>query len=483
MASRIGQLAAALAAGLLGKPVTRGAITPATTVLPVDKDGKSLTSEALEAALKATTPGGAATVDFVSALTSGDDLGPLGGAIFKGLAAAAPGLLLLPAMAGITGEVAFMRPLRKHFSPAMLSGIEIIEGYRRGQFTREEADAKLAETGLSDEDRAALFKITESLPTATDIIRFAVKEVYTPSIREEFKLDQGADEVVRLAESDLKAAGVSEDTLRKFWAAHWELPSVTQGFEMFQRGIITEAQLDLLLRALDISPFWRDKLKLLSYQPLTRVDVRRMYKLGVLDDKAVIKAYRDVGYSPENAELLLEFTKQSAGDPEAGEETFSDREAKTQRDLSKTDIIEGLLDGLVSDTQAMTGLSVLGYTQAEATFLIAHARQQDNAARAKEVVKSVKTGFIGGVFAESQAIAELTKVGYSATVIKELTDTWKLELATKTVMPTRADILRWLKGERITRQQAEDALSRLGIPDQFAELYIDENLPAAKDAA
>ncbi|GAH93918.1 unnamed protein product, partial [marine sediment metagenome] len=41
---------------------------------------------------------------------------------------------------------------------------------------------------------------------------------------------------------------------------HWSLPSPSQGFEMLHRGVIDEAELNMLLRALDIMPFWREKL-------------------------------------------------------------------------------------------------------------------------------------------------------------------------------------------------------------------------------
>ncbi|GAJ02949.1 unnamed protein product, partial [marine sediment metagenome] len=94
----------------------------------------------------------------------------------------------------------------------------------------------------------------------------------------------------------------------RYWAAHWSLPSPQQGFEMLHRGVIGFDDLNMLLRALDVMPFWRDKLVEIAYRPLSRVDVRRMFKLGVLDVKGVRKAYTDIGYNPYNADLMTEFT-------------------------------------------------------------------------------------------------------------------------------------------------------------------------------
>lgn len=481
MASRLAQLAEQLTTGILGKATKPEAVANPSPIVPANLAGQTISAEVFEKAVKAAMPGNAAALDVLLKMQPSGDLGPVSMAIFKGLAAAIPGLLLLPAMAQTTGEVPFMRPLRKAFSPAMLTGLEITEAWRRGAIDRETADEKLAETGLSKEDAASLYKITEFRAGAQDIIRFAVREVYTPAIREKFKLDEGVDEVIKTAGADLTVAGVSDETLRKYWAAHWELPSVGMGYEMLHRGIITEAELDLLMRALDINPFWREKLKALSFTPLTRVDVRRMHKLGVLDDAGVLKAYRDIGYSPENAQLMLDFTLAANGNPEASEETFADREAKTKRDLSKSDILNGFIDGIVTEAEALKGLTTLGYSAAEAKYLVQHEQLEKAKARAKEIVKSVRLGFTGGIFDSTAAQQELLKTGLQAAEVNALLASWKLEQQSRVVMPTRSDVLRWLKGKRITEPEAVELLERQGVPDKFIELYVDENLPEGKE--
>ncbi|GAH21078.1 unnamed protein product, partial [marine sediment metagenome] len=75
-------------------------------------------------------------------------------------------------------------------------------------------------------------------------------------------------------------------------------------------------ELSRLLKSLDIMPFWRDKLTEISYNPLTRVDVRRMYKLGVLDESEVKKSYLNIGYNENDAEKMTAFTKKYEGDTE-----------------------------------------------------------------------------------------------------------------------------------------------------------------------
>ncbi|GAJ12939.1 unnamed protein product, partial [marine sediment metagenome] len=143
------------------------------------------------------------------------------------------------------------------------------------------------------------------IPPVADIITMAVREAFTPAIAEKFGQYQDFP-----ADLEKYAAqkGLSEEWAKRYWAAHWALPSPQQGFEMLHRGVINSPELDMLLRASDVMPFWRDRLTAIAYRTLTRVDVRRMYKEGVLDEREVYEAYQDHGYSDENAARMAEFT-------------------------------------------------------------------------------------------------------------------------------------------------------------------------------
>ncbi|GAH82476.1 unnamed protein product, partial [marine sediment metagenome] len=143
------------------------------------------------------------------------------------------------------------------------------------------------------------------IPPVADIITMAVREVFTPEIAARF--GQYEDFPAPLEEWGLKK-GLSKEWSERYWAAHWALPSATQGFQMLHRGVIDRDDLDRLLRAQDVMPFWRDKLTQIAFRPLTRVDVRRMYKEGVLDEAGVYEAYLDHGYAEENAKRMTEFT-------------------------------------------------------------------------------------------------------------------------------------------------------------------------------
>ena len=82
---------------------------------------------------------------------------------------------------------------------------------------------------------------------------------------------------------------------------------------MLHRRIIDPDELKLLLRVRDIPSFWRERLVQLSYDPYTRVDVRRMYTAGVLSENEVFDTYLDLGYDEEHANNLTLWTLQEFG--------------------------------------------------------------------------------------------------------------------------------------------------------------------------
>ena len=133
----------------------------------------------------------------------------------------------------------------------------------------------------------------------------AVREVFNPVIVEKFGQDEDFPE--QFAEYAAQQ-GISRFWAEKYWEAHWVLPSVQMGYEMLHRRVIDMETLKQLLAAQDIMPGWRDALIDISYKPYTRVDIRRMHDVGVLNDDEVYESYLDLGYSPDKAKNMTEFT-------------------------------------------------------------------------------------------------------------------------------------------------------------------------------
>lgn len=255
---------------------------------------------------------------------------------------------------------------RSFHSDMALAAVELIppeaiqQLFLRGIMNESMHDLYMSRFGYSNIDVDMLKELYFFLPPVQDLIRMAVREVFTPEIASAYGLNRDYPSALTpLA----RKVGLNEETARQYWAAHWELPSATQGFEMFHRGFISYEELETLLRALDYMPFWREPLINMAYNPLTRVDTRRMYGLGVLNRNEVKRAYKDLGYNDENAERLTEFTiryEDNNGQPQA--EEF--------RALTRTTYERAYDNGVMSREEAKDAIKDLGYHSDDAELLL-----------------------------------------------------------------------------------------------------------------
>jgi hypothetical protein len=181
---------------------------------------------------------------------------------------------------------------------------EILDLWNRGQINEDDVNRGLAQSNLKPEWFED-FKVRRFfIPTVADLVRFAVREVFTPAIRASYGLDDGFP-----AEFETQGVkrGLSPEWARAYWAAHWELPSVEQAFRMLHRGEISLPELETLLRTKDVMPYWRQKLTNIAYLVPGRVDLRRMFRAGVLDETQVLAGYTRLGYHPDDAATLTSF--------------------------------------------------------------------------------------------------------------------------------------------------------------------------------
>jgi hypothetical protein len=374
--------------------------------------------------------------------------------------------------ASIHWEKSITRFIRKAERPELLAATDYIQAFYRGKLKIEEMKDKLKLIGLPDTEIEYLQRLTEVIPSASDIISFAVREAYSPDIVARFGQYEGADEIFAVAETDIKAVGMSKETFSKYWAAHWALPSIQQGYEMLQRGVITDSDLAMLMRAADIMPFWRDKLKAISYVPLTRVDVRRMNKMGILNKAQVIIAYKNIGYNQRDAELMTEFTLQYNNSPEAAEQTEADKTKAANKDLTKADITRNYELGLITRSQAVEYLGLIGYDTSETDFLMSREDYLLEEKRLDSGIKYLKEAYTKGIINKVEAAQELGKLAITSVATDNYLRDWELDRSVKIATPSRADIMSFLAKGIISTEIAKSELSKLGYSDTYIDWYF-----------
>jgi len=319
------------------------------------------------------------------------------------------------------------------------------DAFLRELITEDQLDSILKSHHLSDADAKVIKGLYEIIPPVTDIITMAVREVFTPDIVQRFgQMEDLPPEFVSWA----KQKGLSEFWASAYWAAHWMLPSIGQGFEMLHRRVIDDSDLDLLLRALDVMPFWREKLKDISYRPLTRVDVRRMHRIGVLEEEGVFDAYLDVGYSEENARKMTEFT------------VAFNQEA--ERELTKTDIIALYKKFAIERDAAKEMLIAIAFPEDTAELLMVRADLEIYASYKKEQIGYIRNAYIAGKITMGEAESRLGELNLPATETNNLMTSWELARMSKVKELTLDNLKAFFAAKVITEGELKVELGEIG---------------------
>ena len=347
----------------------------------------------------------------------------------------------------------------------------------RGEITEDEFYTLCGKIGIDKEQADKLTELYKFYPPATDFIRFAVRDVFNPDIVEKYGYNEEfPNDIVEYAEK----TGMSKEVLQWYWRAHWELPSPTAGFEMLHRlhpdvlkvigekykemGLNPEElETDLntlkeLLKISDYPKYWRDRLAAISYSPLTRVDLRRIYKLGLIDDDELKARLMEVGYSGKDAELLLNFYKQL----KTGKE----------RDLTKSEVLKLYYHKLISKDDAIEHLETLGYSKEESEFLIQLQDYKLYTKRVRTVLKLLKEQYADGVLSEQELYDELSRLNLPAEKIAlEMEHAQDLKKR-KQKIPSKKDLIMMFQNKIISEGEFREYMQRIGYSEFWVDKYI-----------
>lgn len=420
----------------------------------------------------------------------------------------------------------YVQNVRAGVGAQLLQPVDIREAWNRGFIDEGVVDDHLSRAGYSGPALEALKALRMRLPSPADLVRFGVREVYTPEVAERF--GQFEDFPPQFA-TEMALQGYDEQTALNYWAAHWDLPSVTQGFEMLHRGVIDLPTLELLLRAQDVMPFWRDKLVDIAYTLPSRVDLRRMLKADIITERDVLEGYTKRGYDDFWAQALTDFAVAWATpDDESELDTFReltasqirlayrrhvvDREEALERlveadytevaadfllalddawlalhpdadadvdvrELTRTDILRAYRDGIWTREQTQMELEVQGYLPTSADLILSHEDVVMAHALTDAQVGLVRQRYVSYEIDEAAALQELTALGVSPDWCDIFLAEWTIDRQGGTRHLSLAQLRRANQRGVITDQAWFDGLLVLGYTPSDAETVILTEIP------
>lgn len=332
----------------------------------------------------------------------------------------------------------------------------------RGNTSRDDVVAELRKRGYLDEDIKFIFEQVKLIPNPQDLVRMAVREAWNEEVVTQFKYD--ADFPPEFAEWMTKQ-GYSADWAKRFWRAHWELPGVSQSFEMVHRlrpGIsktpFTIDDMRMLLKTADIPAYFRDRLIAISYSPYTRVDVRRLYGQDILTEDQVYQNYLDLGYDVAHAKALTEFTVKGAKAEEKG--------------LTREAVTSLYYDGLISRAKAKGMLQELGYTDEACEFWLLLVDYKLDANEDKAKLSVIHDRYIAGDLDDSQVMAPLGALDLPNDRQAKMLTQWAIERTAKIKKPSAAQLEALYKLGLVRGDDYLAGLLRYGYNAEDAELFI-----------
>lgn len=336
--------------------------------------------------------------------------------------------------------------------PSMLK-----ELYLREKITGEQYFSFMRKNGFSDSLSGLISETFDIIPGVSDIFRMVDREAWDEGVVAEYGYDE---EFGQVPIEWLNKQGLSEDWSLHFWRAHWKAPSLQQGFEMFHRKELKAPGLEKLFKIHEIPPGWREKLTAIAYRPLTRVDIRRMHDVGVIGVDRVKESYEAYGYSPENAELMTQFTI-----------NFNEDEDRT---VSRAQIEKFYRSQLINRDTAMTLLRQLGYNEKRADYFLMFQELEEAQEVNDTLIENTHLRYVNRYIEQTDARILLAELDLPGVKIQALLAKWQTELLTKRKFMSKADMEKMVLEGLMTIDIYKDNLIVAGYREgdaiQLAEL-------------
>lgn len=392
-----------------------------------------------------------------------------------------------------------------------LDPISFITAWRRDPAAYEKYFDDLRDQGWSDDRMEALKFFTLFMPSAQDLVNWQAKEVFEPAMIAKYGLD---DEFAGLDLTLFEKIGVTEEQALNFWRAHWEHPEFRTIVEMLRRTDFTEEDMSDWFRLVEIPPFWRQKLIDISYEVPTRVDVRRFWDMRTIDEARLREIYAWQGYHGKDLDDYVLWTKVYVAFPDLiarwkngwitldevraeltgygmpadrleelietkMKPTEGDRVA-AERDLTKTDIYKGVKTGIITRGEAMDLLMDLGFEEDEADYLLTiniPPDEEDVVVNQRELTKTdIIKGLKAEVITEQEALDRLLELRYTLLdaefLLKIYKATIKPPAEAKEREASKADIVLAVKKGLITPEDGYLMLQDIGFTPEASQFIL-----------
>jgi hypothetical protein len=293
-------------------------------------------------------------------------------------------------------------------------------------------------------------------PTVQDLIYMVGREAFEPRVQAMFGLDSAAP-----GEYLDYAAKIGYPTFwaQKMWEAHWEHPSLTMVLEMFHRDQLSWEQVYEYMTIVELPPFWREKVKDVAYNVITRVDARRMYGTGTMNDQELFDTYRHMGYAPSDSLRLVDFTIKY--------------ESGADRDVAKEDVLRAYAYKDIDRITARGWLEQIGYNTDVSEFYLTQKDLETDRTRTTKTLEVIRDKYTTFLIERPEAQAKMVGLGLSTAAIADQLEGWEISRTKNTKLPSKTDLDKFLRSGIITKGDYRSEMAKLGYSEKYVNWYLE----------
>jgi hypothetical protein len=293
--------------------------------------------------------------------------------------------------------------IRQMWKQRLSLGDIILARFRKYQYPGGEAALRqeLKDQAWDDDRIDLLFSISEVIPPLADMVRFADFSAFDEEVIAKWREFYDAPDWIK---EPFSLIGIKGEWANRYWFSHWIQPGRYELGELHRRGIIDDDEAKLAYRTMGYSSYWQNNLLELVKAVPTRVDVRRWWDMRTIDEARLREIYHALGYYGRDLDDYVLWTKVYVAFPdllarwkngwiteqevrdtltgfgmpaERVEELMQTKikaeapaRVTTERDLTKSEIVKGVKNELITWDDGLARLQDMGYSQDEAQYIL-----------------------------------------------------------------------------------------------------------------
>lgn len=320
--------------------------------------------------------------------------------------------------------------------------MQLLEAYRRGFIDQAELEKGILQSRYRNEWIPTLEKLRYQPMSVSDAARAVVQN------------QMGIDKAKSYADQN----GLQPGDFEIIVATEGDPLSRTEMEQLYNRGLASKDQVDQALRESRLKNKYNGLAFALHQRLVPEGTIARAMRYGEVDHATAVAKIMELGYSKDDATMIAASA--------SGErlQTFKDRVVASVATMYE--------DSVLSLQDATSVIGSLGYTTQEVSFITQATELHREAHVINTVVTGIKTKYLSRHISKNNASGLLDAIGIPAGNRDQLLHVWEIEQSAYTRILTPAQIVKAVKLDLITADQANARLVGLGYAADDAALLI-----------